>query len=272
MQTIIARLVPACLLAVALVVGLPPAGALAGTATAKTVVVLTFDDSTADHVTAAGMLNKRGLKGTFYVNSGRLGKRGYLTVGDLRFIAKSGHEIGGHTLDHVNLLRETEDVRQRQICEDRRTLLSHGFKVRSFAYPFGAFDESSKQLAMRCGYTTARGVTGVHRPDACRSCPYAETIPPADPAAVRATSQNGIARTAGTLAGFVTRAQRNGGGLVVFVFHKIGNDARDPYATSPRELARFLDWIARQRKARGVVVKPLGDVAGGRTWPVPDDM
>ncbi|MFC0863030.1 polysaccharide deacetylase family protein [Sphaerimonospora cavernae] len=271
MRPIAKRLVSACLVAVALVAGVRPADALAQ-ATAKTVVVLTFDDTTADHATAAGMLNRRGLQGTFYVNSSRLGKRGYLTVEDLRFMAKSGHEIGGHTLGHVHLRRETEAERRRQICDDRQALLSLGFKVRSFAYPFGEFDESIKQLAMRCGYTTARGVTGLHRPDACRSCPYTEKIPPADLAAVRATSQNGIPRTARNLADFVTRAQRNGGGLVIFVFHRINDDRRNAYATSPRELSRFLDWVAGQRKAKRVVVKPLGDVVGGRVWPVPDDM
>ncbi|MEU6410675.1 polysaccharide deacetylase family protein [Microbispora sp. NPDC046933] len=308
MRLTVKRLLPACLVAAASIAGLQhPAGATAGSAvpaqaavpgSAQAVVstaaraaapahvaergaraarvptvVLTFDDGTADHLAVAGMLSRRGLKGTFYVSSARLGRRGFLSVAGLRAVAKDGHEIGGHTLHHPHL-SELFDAEQRtEICDDRRALLKMGFAVRSFAYPFGDFDETSKQLAMGCGYTTARGINGLHRPDSCRSCPVTETIPPADLAAVRATSQTGLPRTARTLREFVTRAQREGGpGLVIFVFHEIKDDPRDRYATAPKEFAAFVDWVARQRKAKTIDVKTLGDVAGGRVWPVPDDM
>ena len=77
--------------------------------------------------------------------------------------------------------------------------------------------------------------------------------------------------SARNLAASVTRAQAHGGGLVTFVFHRIRDDKRDQYATSPKEFTRFIDWLARQQKAKKVVVKPLGEVVGGRVWPVPGD-
>ncbi|WP_169982042.1 polysaccharide deacetylase family protein [Microbispora sp. H10836] len=296
MRLTVKRLVPACLVAAASVAGLqhPAAATARETVTAHAAapqpetahaaqrearaagvptVVLTFDDGTADHLAAARTLGKRGLKGTFYVNSARLGGRGYLSVAALRTIAREGHEIGGHTLDHPHLSEQFEAVQQTEICDDRRALLKLGFDVRSFAYPFGDFDDATKLLAMRCGYTTARGINGLYRPDSCRSCPVTEKIPPADLADVRATSQTGLPRTARTLREFVTRAQRQGGrGLVVFVFHEIKDDRRDRYATAPKEFAAFVDWVAKQRKAKTIDVKTLGDVVGGRVWPVPDEM
>ncbi|MDI9579217.1 MAG: polysaccharide deacetylase family protein [Thermobispora sp.] len=258
-------------LAAALAVGIPAAASAEPAAARQTVVALTFDDGTADHARVAKMLRERGLRGTFYVNSGRLGRRGYLTAADLRSMAKAGHEIGGHTREHVRLAHLSPDQQRRQICEDRRALLRLGLKVRSFAYPFGNFDQTSRELAMYCGYTSARGINGLYRPDTCRSCPYAETIPPADLALVRTTSQTRMPRTARNLAASVTRAQAHGGGLVTFVFHRIRDDKRDQYATSPKEFTRFIDWLARQQKAKKVVVKPLGEVVGGRVWPVPGD-
>ncbi|WP_169950314.1 polysaccharide deacetylase family protein [Microbispora sp. H11081] len=285
------RLVPLCLVAAASVAGLQnPAAGTAGesvsahAASAQTAqrearaarvptVILTFDDGTADHLAAARTLRKRGLKGTFYVNSGRLGTSGHLSVAALRAIAREGHEIGGHTLTHPYLSEEFEAVQQREICDDRRALLKLGFAVRSFAYPFGDYSDATKLLAMRCGYTTARGINGLHRPDSCRSCPVTEKIPPADLADVRATSQTGLPRTARTLREFVTRAQRQGGrGLVVFVFHEIKDNPRDRYATSPKEFNAFIDWVAKERKAKKIDVKRLGDIVGGRVWPVPEDM
>ncbi|MBE3013426.1 polysaccharide deacetylase family protein [Microbispora sp. NEAU-D428] len=287
MRLTVKRLLPVCLLAAASIAGLQhPAAATAGSAVSAQAaparvaeqgaraagvptVVLTFDDGTADHLAVAGMLSRRGLKGTFYVNSARLGRRGFLSVAELRAIAKQGHEIGGHTLHHPHLPETFDATQQTEICDDRRALLKMGFAVRSFAYPFGDFDESGKQIAMRCGYNSARDINGLYRPDSCRACPVTETIPPADPAAVRATSQTRLPRTARTLREFVTRAQREDDpGMLTFVFHEIKNDPRDEYATAPKEFAAFVDWVAQQRKAKKIDVKTMGDVVGGDVSPV----
>nr|WP_189180610.1 polysaccharide deacetylase family protein [Microbispora rosea] len=300
MRLTVKRLLPACLVAATSIAGLQlPAAATAGPAaparagasaaaqaavpahTARRearaarvpTVVLTFDDGTSDHLAVAKMLSRRGLKGTFYVSSARLGTRGFLSVSALRAIAKAGHEIGGHTLHHEHLTELPDSAQQAEICDDRRALLKMGFAVRSFAYPFGDFDETSRELAMQCGYTTARGINGLHRPDSCRSCPVVEKIPPADLAGVRATSQTGLPRTARVLREFVTRAQQEGRpGMVIFVFHEIKNDPRDRYATAPKEFAAFLNWVAAQKKAKRIDVRTLGDVVGGRVWPVPEHM
>ncbi|GIH39629.1 hypothetical protein Mco01_26290 [Microbispora corallina] len=233
-------------------------------------VVLTFDDGTADHAKVAKMLSARGLKGTFYINSARFGLPGYLSLTDAKAIAKAGHEIGGHTLHHVHLPLQPEDVQQAEICDDRRTLLDLGFKVRSFAYPFGEYDESSRRIAMSCGYTTARGVYGLRRPVGCNTCPLTEKLPPAHPDFVRTTSLTGMARTARNFEGFVTRAKGRDG-LLIFVFHHIRDHATDAYSTRPKELTAFLDWVAKQKKAGTIVVKPLGDAIGGPVRPFPAD-
>src|SRR5262245_48278662 len=68
-----------------------------------TVVSLTFDDSLADQYQTGAMLAARGMRGTYYVNSGRTGLSGYLTQSQLRSLANGGHEIAGHTVSHVNL-------------------------------------------------------------------------------------------------------------------------------------------------------------------------
>src|SRR5262245_50344537 len=62
-----------------------------------TVVSLTFDDSLADQNQTGAMLAQRGMRGTYYVNSGRVGLAGYLTQSQLRSLANAGHEIAGHT-------------------------------------------------------------------------------------------------------------------------------------------------------------------------------
>jgi peptidoglycan/xylan/chitin deacetylase (PgdA/CDA1 family) len=126
-------------------------------ARADTIVSLTFDDNTSGHATAAQILNQYGMKGTFYVNSARIGtSSAYLTLNQLRSIAASGHEIAGHTLNHLNLTQQSAAEARRQVCDDRAQLQAWGFNPVSFAYPFGAFNGSVQDIVEDCGFD-ARG-------------------------------------------------------------------------------------------------------------------
>src|SRR5437868_2896315 len=82
-------------------------------ASADTVVSLTFDDGLADQYDARPMLEELGLNATFFVNTGRLGRSGYLTTAQLVELQAAGHEIGGHTVNHARLPAVEADEAQR---------------------------------------------------------------------------------------------------------------------------------------------------------------
>src|SRR5690606_11565922 len=107
---------------------------------------------------AASLLSRYGMKGTFFVPSGYLGAPGYLTVDDVQAFARSGHEIGGHSVSHPDLTSVSPDEAARQICQDRVQLTSWGLTVRSFAYPFAALNPDVKAAVAACGYSSARGL------------------------------------------------------------------------------------------------------------------
>ena len=65
------------------------------------IVVLQFDDGTSGHYTHAfRILEKYGLKGSFGVVTGVLGRPGRLTAEQVVEMHRAGHEIHDHTLDH----------------------------------------------------------------------------------------------------------------------------------------------------------------------------
>ncbi|NOK16802.1 polysaccharide deacetylase family protein [Corallococcus carmarthensis] len=97
------------------------------------VVSLTFDDARASQVNAASLLEARGLRGTFFVSSGRLGIPGYLTLDQIRRFQAAGHEVGGHTVSHVQLPTLDVDSQRRQVCDDRVALMNAGLRVTSKA-------------------------------------------------------------------------------------------------------------------------------------------
>jgi peptidoglycan/xylan/chitin deacetylase (PgdA/CDA1 family) len=224
----------------------------------QTVVSLTFDDGTSDQLAARSILGAHGMRGTFYVNSSRVGTSGYFSWNDLQDLAIDGHEIAGHTLDHVDLTSVSTTEAQRQVCDDRARLTAFGFAPIDFAYPYGARNATVIQIVKDCGYSSARRSWGLRSPGGTTNYPYAETIPPADRYQIR-TPDNPLYNTPlSQIEGYVTQAENNGGGWVPLVFHRIC-DGCATYSTPASELSAFLDWI-QFRTANGTVVKRIRDV------------
>ena len=227
---------------------------VASASAAQTVVSLTFDDARVSQLSAVPHMNAQGMKGTFFVNSGTVGTAGILTYQQLRGLQAGGHEVGGHTIDHVDMTTLDAAGKQHQACDDRTALLAQGLHATSFAYPFGTFDSSTGPVVQGCGYSSARAASGV----GCETCPAAETIPPVEPFATRAIDSIFYTNTLDQMKGYVTRAEANGGGWLQFVFHDVCNSC-DPYSITEANFTALVDWLA-PRAATGTVVKPVRSV------------
>ncbi len=252
-----------CLLAMML--GVWGGGAWAEAPGGRTVVTLAFDDGLETQRQVLDMLSASGLKATFFIISGRVGKSGYMGLEDLRHLAAAGHDIGGHTLNHAELAPLGPGLQRQEICEDRLRLLSWGFSPTSLAFPFGANDAVVNQTAAACGYNAARDVRGLA--DTCGSCPVAESIPPFDPYEIRTpatvTRDDGLAQ----LQAWVTTAEAAGGGWVVIVFHFVDPDCtKRTYCVQPDVLRNFMGWLS-QRAPLGTEVRTMQEVMGGAVRP-----
>jgi endoglucanase len=229
-----------------------------------TVVTIQFDDGNADQINALALLQARNMAATFYINTGPLGDPTHLSEADLDALSFAGNEIAGHTIDHVNIKKlKTLDARV-QVCTDRNTLLAMGFRVTSFAYPYGSFDAGSEQVVHDCGYNSGRGVSGV---DDTKT--FAETIPPLDPYGLRMTPSIKQGTTVATIEGYVTAAETHGGGWVQLLIHHLCVQC-DPYSMTVPDFTTFLDWLQGEVAAGRVVVATTDDVIGGPLNPPVD--
>jgi peptidoglycan/xylan/chitin deacetylase (PgdA/CDA1 family) len=243
-----------------------PRAAAATTAShAPVVVSLTYDDGAADQVQADSIMTKYGMRGTFYINSGRLGQTGYMSTMDALGLQADGHEVGGHTVSHADLPTLSPDEAKRQVCNDRVNLLSAGLDVRNFAYPYGDENDAVQQIVQACGYNSARGVGDVVSPGTCSGCPYAERIPPAVPYAIDTPDSIKNYTTLEDMENYVLQAEQHGGGWVVLVMHHVCSNC-DPYSVPAVQLDTFLAWLAA-RAAGGTTVKTVGEVIGGAQQP-----
>jgi peptidoglycan/xylan/chitin deacetylase (PgdA/CDA1 family) len=230
-----------------------------------TVVSLTFDDAWSSQSVVGPMLGAEGMHGTFFVNSGNIGSSGFLTWPQLQSLQGAGNEIAGHTINHVHLTTVDSTEAQRQVCQDRRALLSQGLNVSDFAYPYGDYNTSIESIVQGCGYNSARRSWGLCAP-AQTGCPAAETIPPQNVWEIRTVASVRSYTTVQELENDVMAAEATGG-WVTFVFHYIC-DGCDSYSITQSNLQTFLDWL-QSRSATGTTVKTVRDVIGGSVKPPP---
>jgi peptidoglycan/xylan/chitin deacetylase (PgdA/CDA1 family) len=150
----------------------------------KPAVAISFDDGRSSCMQAAEELERFGARGCFFVCPGVVGERRYAGVKsfceerlhfpatpllnwrDLELLRDRGHEIGNHTLDHVDLGAVPAGVAAAQIVEARRLLASRLGECRHFAWPYGLRRNITSE-AVRCVFESghescASAVRGAH--------------------------------------------------------------------------------------------------------------
>ncbi len=245
--------------------GASPANAATGT-----IVSLTFDDSNADQLPAAQYMTSKGMKGTFFMNSGFIGAPNYLTLANVQSMVAAGHEIAGHTISHPDLAALSIDEATRQICNDRVNWANWGIPVANFAYPFASSTTAVETAVKNCGENSARGLGDLKTRFSCTNCAVGETVPPPDPYFTKAPDEVESTWTLADLQKSVTQAEtKNNGGWVQLTFHHICAATTGCVAPSVSStiFKQFVDWLAPRAASKGTVVKTVGAVIGGTTKP-----
>lgn len=133
------------------------------------VVVLTFDDGFLNVLeNAAPVLAEHGFTATNYFVSNQVGgsnawdkaigipETSCMSLSQMREWAELGHEVGAHTLDHVNLNDTSDKEAFRQIAESKYRLEDMlGAAVTNFCYPYGANKEIHRAMVREAGFLSA---------------------------------------------------------------------------------------------------------------------
>ncbi len=115
----------------------------------KKALTFSYDDGVIQDKRLIAIFNKYGLKATFNLNSGLLGRTGELVRNGVRVdhtriapeevrAVYEGHEIAVHTVTHPKLTDEDEKGIISQVEQDREALSAlAGYEVKGMAYPAG---------------------------------------------------------------------------------------------------------------------------------------
>jgi peptidoglycan/xylan/chitin deacetylase (PgdA/CDA1 family) len=122
-------------------------------------IILTFDDGGETTYSAAlPIMQRYQFTGVSYIVYHYVGLTNYMNADEIRALHAAGWEIGSHGLTHRDLTTRP-DRQEDEVVHSRRQLESLlGIPISSFAYPFGAYDESSLGYARFAGYIAAMGL------------------------------------------------------------------------------------------------------------------
>jgi peptidoglycan/xylan/chitin deacetylase (PgdA/CDA1 family) len=130
---------------------------------AGAIVSFTFDDAPASAASeGAPILERFGVRGTYYLCGGLLGGPGDLTpILDRRQVealGRAGHEIGCHTYGHTDVRSIDWPSLETSLRKNAETFSEiSGGVLRTFAYPFGGIS-FGKKLRLQSRFETCRGI------------------------------------------------------------------------------------------------------------------
>lgn len=105
------------------------------------IVTVTFDDGW-ESVYSAGLpiMQKYGIRSTQYILSGVFDNTTYMSIDQIKSMQANGHEVGSHTIDHLDLTQLDEAILTKQLKESKDVLTKNFGPIKDFTSPYGAYN------------------------------------------------------------------------------------------------------------------------------------
>ncbi|MDP4089642.1 MAG: polysaccharide deacetylase family protein [Bacillota bacterium] len=125
-------------------------------------LTMSYDDGQIFDRRLVGIFNKYGIRGTFHLNSGTLGKEPFINAEEVAELYK-GHEVSVHTKTHPFLNCIPVEAVAEEVIEDRKNLESLvGYPIRGMSYPYGVYNEDTIKTLEALGIQYSRTVNAHH--------------------------------------------------------------------------------------------------------------
>jgi peptidoglycan/xylan/chitin deacetylase (PgdA/CDA1 family) len=129
----------------------------------KPYITISSDDGFKNNMDAVNVLNKYGIKACFFINPITINLKDakkittfckerlnllpveFMDWNDLEILKNQGHEIGSHTMNHINIAKTPTEKVQEEIKETYDVLKTRYGEAKHFAYPYGRFFHFNKE-------------------------------------------------------------------------------------------------------------------------------
>lgn len=120
-------------------------------------IFITFDDGSDDHASAGSLLHELGIRGIFFIITGRLNQSGYLTRQQVVQLTNQGHLIGSHGVSHCHFTRLSSFELANELTSSKLLLEDLvGGTVEWIAPPGGVYNRAVLGRALSLGYRIFR--------------------------------------------------------------------------------------------------------------------
>lgn len=201
-----------------------------GKAFAEGRVSITFDDGFQSAYNILPILDKAGVRGTWYVITHMLNKQEYMSSEEVKRLAADGQEIGAHSQTHPHLPTLTLAQQEQEIGGSSTDLAALGVNAKSFAYPYGEFNDSTVAALVHAGFQSARTTD--------------RTRDGQNPYQLQGFSVSPTT-TLGEILGAIDFAKRNGT-WVILTFHRF-DETGNPISVPRELLQQTVDYIVRNK-------------------------
>lgn len=132
-------------------------------------LTLSYDDGVVQDRRLVALMNQYGVRGTFNLNTGRIGQTGTIDMGNVTIDGSivrleeiaglyENHEVSTHTANHTSLT-DCGGTGLFEILKDREVLEGVvPYLVEGHAYPFGMYNDEVKDMLRAAGIRYARTV------------------------------------------------------------------------------------------------------------------
>jgi peptidoglycan/xylan/chitin deacetylase (PgdA/CDA1 family) len=117
-------------------------------------VVITFDDGhESNALLALPILQEFKFHAEFFITTGWIGEKHFLTRNQIIELQKAGMAIGSHSVSHPYFNDLSQDKALEELTESRNTLVEiTGNDIHGFSAPGGRLGQSTIEMAKKCGY------------------------------------------------------------------------------------------------------------------------
>ena len=124
-------------------------------------VIISFDDGWENQFEYGfPILQKYHDTATFYVVTNYLDHGNFMTTEQLKTMVAAGMTIGCHTRSHPYLTSLGGERAWDEIAGAKAILEADGFKIDTFAYPYGVYNKKVVAMVQAAGFRSARTVEG----------------------------------------------------------------------------------------------------------------
>jgi peptidoglycan/xylan/chitin deacetylase (PgdA/CDA1 family) len=150
----------------------------------KPYICISSDDGFKNNIAAAEILNRYDAKACFFINPFIIETRSFTEVkdfckmrlnfppvefmnwNDIESLQKGGHEIGSHTMEHINIAATDNNIFEADCLQTIKILNNKCGEAKHFAFPYGRFfhfNEAAREIVFKNGFEScATGERGCH--------------------------------------------------------------------------------------------------------------